>query len=75
MGPSRGSYETILPKESFIHIGDFDEVQALANYLHTLDKVRMASSRVIVNFNDVPEPITLFLFSRALKSSKGTLTI
>ncbi|XP_050437650.1 glycoprotein 3-alpha-L-fucosyltransferase A-like [Adelges cooleyi] len=38
LGPSKKDYELVAPKNSFIHVNDFDSPQQLAAYLHELDK-------------------------------------
>ncbi len=37
MGPPREDYEKVAPKDSFIHVDDFDGAQDLARYLNKLD--------------------------------------
>ncbi|KAE9544399.1 hypothetical protein AGLY_001578 [Aphis glycines] len=37
MGPSRSDYELMAPKNSFIHVDDFESPKKLADYLHVLD--------------------------------------
>jgi glycoprotein 3-alpha-L-fucosyltransferase len=38
MGPSRSDYELVAPKNSFIHVDDFDSPKLLAEYLDKLDE-------------------------------------
>lgn len=38
MGPSRRDYELLAPKNSFIHVDDFESPRDLAEYLHKLDR-------------------------------------
>ncbi|XP_026822101.1 glycoprotein 3-alpha-L-fucosyltransferase A-like isoform X1 [Rhopalosiphum maidis] len=37
MGPNRSDYELMAPKNSFIHVDDFESPKQLADYLHLLD--------------------------------------
>jgi len=37
-GPSRETYERLLPPHSFIHVGDFPTLKDLAEYILHLDK-------------------------------------
>lgn len=37
MGPNRDDYELMAPKNSFIHVDDFESPKKLADYLHMLD--------------------------------------
>lgn len=37
MGPNRDDYELVAPKNSFIHVDDFESPKKLADYLHMLD--------------------------------------
>uniref|UniRef100_H2ZAJ6 Fucosyltransferase n=1 Tax=Ciona savignyi TaxID=51511 RepID=H2ZAJ6_CIOSA len=38
IGPKRGDYELVAPPNSFIHVDDFQSLEALASYLNKLDK-------------------------------------
>ncbi|XP_025425389.1 glycoprotein 3-alpha-L-fucosyltransferase A-like [Sipha flava] len=38
MGPSRSDYELVAPKNSFIHVDDFESPKLLAEYLNKLDE-------------------------------------